>query len=106
MIRAPTGEQAVTLEEKDKAVRDFAFHPPSAGAPADLQESGKAYKTTTKEVVCETIMDQSVKKAPGPDRLTFHPIRLIWELDGNKVVELIQACIRTGIHPQAWKTGK
>ena len=42
-------------------------------------------------------MNQSVKKAPGPDRLTFRAIRLIWEWDSDRVVELIHACIRTGI---------
>ena len=51
-------------------------------------------------------MNQSVKKAPGPDRLTFRAIQLIWDRDSDKVVELIHACIRTGIHPQVWNTAK
>ena len=106
VIRTQLGEEAVTLEEKDRAFRESAFPPPPAGAPAELPEGGEMHVDTTKEAVREAIMKQSVKKAPGPDRPTFRAIRLIWDWDSDRLVELIHACIRTGIHPQAWKTAK
>ena len=67
----------MTLEEKYQAFRESTFPPPPAGTPAELPEGGEAYMGTTKEVVREAIMDQSVKKAHGPDRRTFYAIRLI-----------------------------
>lgn len=49
---------------------------------------------------------QSVKKAPGVDSISFKALRLLWQWAEDRIVALIQGCMRTGYHPCAWKTAK
>jgi len=44
-----------------------------------------------------------VKEAPGPDKLSFNAIQLLWKWDKQKIVRLTRAAIRTGWHPAVWK---
>jgi len=46
---------------------------------------------------------QSVKTAPGPDKLSFGAVRLLWKWDKERIVDLAKATIRTGRHPAVWK---
>ena len=46
-----------------------------------------------------------MKKAPGPDKLSFGAIRLLWKWDKERIVRLTKAAIRTGRHPSVWKRG-
>jgi len=46
---------------------------------------------------------QSVKKAPGPDKLSFGAISLLWKWDKQRIVRLTRAAIRMGRHPAVWK---
>jgi len=49
------------------------------------------------------LFSQSVQTAPGPDKLSFGAIRLLWKWDKERIVRLARAAIRTGRHPSVWK---
>jgi hypothetical protein len=51
-------------------------------------------------------LDQSVLKAPAPDRLGFKAIRLLWKWDSQRIIALVKTCFRLGIHPIAWKEAR
>jgi hypothetical protein len=52
------------------------------------------------------LFSQSTKKAPGPNRLNFKAIRLLWSWDKERVIALVQQCFRLGYHPERWKTAR
>jgi retron-type reverse transcriptase len=56
--------------------------------------------------VREALFAQSVKKAPGVDGIGFKALRLLWRWAEDRVVSLVQGCIRMGYHPCTWKTAK
>jgi len=56
----------------------------------------------TVQAVEQALYSQSVKKAPGPDKLSFGAIRLLWKWDKERIVRLTKAAIRTGRHPAEW----
>jgi hypothetical protein len=49
------------------------------------------------------LYSQSVKKAPGPDKLSFGAVRLLWKWEKERIVDLAKATIRTGRDPAVWK---
>lgn len=48
-------------------------------------------------------MSQSAKKAPGPDKINFQILRMIWEWDKMQITSMVQQVIRLGCYPKAWK---
>jgi retron-type reverse transcriptase len=56
--------------------------------------------------VREALFVQSVKKAPGVNGIGFKALRLLWRWAEDRIVALIQGCVRTGYHPCTWKTAK
>jgi hypothetical protein len=49
------------------------------------------------------LFSQSVKKAPGLDKLSFGAIWLLWNCDKERIVRLTKAAIHTGRHPEVLK---
>lgn len=43
------------------------------------------------------------KKAPGPDKINFQILRMIWEWDKMQITSMVQQVIRLGYYPKAWK---
>jgi hypothetical protein len=60
----------------------------------------------TDEDVQLAVFDQSVKKAPGPDKLGFKAIRLLWEWDAPRIIAIVKPSFRLGAHPRVWKEVK
>jgi hypothetical protein len=56
--------------------------------------------------VREALFAQSVKKTPGVDGIGFQALRLLWLWSEERIVALVQGCIRTGYQPCTWKTAK
>ena len=96
-LKSQDGSIAVTIEEKENLVRIASFPTP----PSDDQEPlesipGEAYNEVSKELVYRAIHLQSGKKAPGPDRINFRAIRLLWIRDAERIIALIRQFIRQG----------
>jgi hypothetical protein len=47
------------------------------------EEGGGTHLEIKEEEVKKAIYTQSVKKAPGPDKINFKKIRLLWEWDAK-----------------------
>jgi ribonuclease HI len=101
------GHTATTREEKEEMLRKQAFPPRNTGAEEPLGEEEEATPTMweriTEDEVHEAIHNQSTTKSPGPDRLSFKAIRILWEWEPERVTALVRAAVRTGTQPTAWK---
>jgi len=62
-----------------------------------------AHTRVTEQAVERALFSHPVKKAPGPDKLSFGAIRLLWKWDKERIVRLTRAAIRPGRHPAVWK---
>jgi hypothetical protein len=56
--------------------------------------------------VHEALFNQSLKRAPSVNGIGFSALRLLWRWADDRMVSLVQGCIRTGYHPCTWKTAK
>lgn len=56
--------------------------------------------------VRQALFAQSVKKAPGLDKLGFNALRLLWQWDLNRLVALVRGRLHAGYHPPCWKLAK
>jgi len=74
-LKSRTGEVAESWEEKAELIKEEAFPKPLKGVERKAQEEGEEmWKKITDEDIREALFDQSVQKAPGPDRLGFKAI--------------------------------
>jgi len=64
------------------------------------------WKKITEEDIREALFNQSVQKAPGPDRLGFKAIRLLWDWDYQRIINIVKVWFRLGVHPRVWKEAK
>jgi hypothetical protein len=76
-VKGPNGEIAVSLEEKETLFRTTAF--PTMGQQDNTPEPEipQMHEPIPLELIKKAIFTQSIKKAPGSDRLTFQAIRLL-----------------------------
>jgi hypothetical protein len=75
------GKQANTATEKEEMVRHKAFPPTNNNLYYELPPAGSAHTRVTEQAVERALNAQSVKKAPGPEKLSFGAIRLLWKWD-------------------------
>jgi len=98
---------AESWEDKAGLIKEEAFPKPLTGVERKAQEEGGGmWKTITDEDIRLALFDQSVKKAPGPDRLGFKAIRSLWEWDAPKIIAIVKMTFRLGIHPRVWKESR
>jgi len=97
------GIQANTIAEKEKMVRGESFPMNDGDQYYELPPAGQAPERIIKQLVEPALFSQSVKKAPGPNKLSFGAIRLLWRWSKTRIVELTKAAVRTGRHPTVWK---
>jgi hypothetical protein len=95
---------AATAEEKEKIFMAQAF-PSQTRAGRETAFPDSVADVSAREVR-EALFTQSVKKAPGVDGIGFKALRLLWRWAEDRVVSLVQGCIRMGYHPCTWKTAK
>jgi hypothetical protein len=88
---------AVTAEEKEEIFMAQAF-PPQAMDNEDIQIPDTSAGVSA-EQVREALFTQAVNKAPGINGIGFKALRLLWRWAEDRVVALVQGCIRTGYHP-------
>jgi len=106
-LRSRTGEVAESCEETAELIKEEAFPKPLKGVERKAQEKGgEMWKMITDEDIQEALFNQSVQKAPGPDRLGFKAIRLLWDWDSQRIINIVKTSFRLGIHPRVWKEAK
>jgi len=75
------GKQANTATEKEEMLRRESFPPNDNNQYYNLPPTGSAHTDCTEQGVKEALYSRSVKKAPGPDKLSFGPTPLLWKWD-------------------------
>jgi len=106
-LKSRSGEVAESWEEKAELIKEEAFPKPLKGVERKAQEEGgEMWKKITDEDIREALFNQSVQKAPGPDRLGFKAIQLLWDWDSQRIMNIMKVSFRLGIHPRVWKEAK
>ena len=96
-------KQTNTIAEKEEMLRGLSFPLNDGDQYYELPSPCQAHECITEQIVERALFSQSVKKAPGPDKLSFGAIRLLWKWNGMRNVGLTEAAVRTGRHPAIWK---
>jgi len=68
-------------------LRHDSFHPNDNDQYYELTPAGTAHTRVTEYVVERALSSHSVRKAPGPDKLYFGTIQLLWKWDKQRIVE-------------------
>jgi len=97
------GKPANTAIEQEEMLRLESFPLNDDDQFYELPPAGSADMKVTEKAVERAPYSQSVKKAPGRDKLSFGAVRLLWKWDQERIVDLPKATIRTGRHPAVWK---
>jgi hypothetical protein len=99
------GNTAEGHYEREQAL--LAAHFPKA-PPSDYtpKEGGRAVKRVNAEMVGELLERAANSSALGDDRISAGILKVFWEWDQQRIVQLVRACIRLGHHPGLWKTAK
>jgi len=106
-LRSRTEEVVESWDQKAELIKEEAFPKPLKGVERKTkEEGGEMWKKITEEDIREALFDQSVKKAPGPDRLECKVIRLLWEWDSWRIIEIVKALFWLEVHPQVWKEAR
>ena len=104
VLRDSDGNIATSMKGKEVLVCKSVFpKPPSSLTPEPCVIAGMAHKELTEEKISYTLMSQFAKKAPGPDKINFQILRMIWEWDKMQITSMVHQAIRLGYHPKAWK---
>jgi Reverse transcriptase (RNA-dependent DNA polymerase) len=109
-MKDANGDFATTIEEKEEIFRRMAFPEPIASSiniATTIDPSINAISSfITEKDIEKALLEQSIKKASGPDKLNFKAIRLLWSWDKARISALILQCFNQGVHPKAWKKAK
>jgi hypothetical protein len=92
-----------TSQEKEEMLRRESFPPNDDDKYYELPSGGSPQTCVTEEAVERAVLSQSVKKAPGPEKLSFGTIHLLRKWDKERIVRVTKAAIWTGGHPSVWK---
>ena len=92
-------KQVNTSLEKEEMLRHGSFPLNDGDQYNELPPAGSSHIRVTEQAVERAWYSQSVKKAPGPDKLSFGAIRLLWIWDKEGIVRLTRAAIGPGRHP-------
>jgi len=96
-------KQANTSLERKEMLRHESVPPTNGDQYYELPPAGIAHTRVTIQAVARAVYSQSVKKAPGPDQLSFGAIRLLLKLDKERIMRLTRAAVDTGRHQAVWK---
>ena len=109
-IKSLNGEVAITIEEKEAIFMKQAFpdlsKESSAALPLPTLNMNAENSFISEKDIEKALFEQSIKKAPGPDKLNFKALRLLWDWDKTRIIALISRCLNQGFHPKTWKKAK
>jgi hypothetical protein len=86
-LEGPCGK-AVTTEEKEEVLRESGFPIPPASEERVLPNGGDIHESIMKECLHQAIFDQSEDKAPGPDRISLKAMRMVWNWEPRRIIDI------------------
>jgi hypothetical protein len=98
--------KAVTTGEKEAVLRESGFPIPPASKERVVPNGGDIYESIMKECLQQAIFNQSEDKAPGPNRISLKAIRMVWNWELRRIIDITRQCLRIRIHPTVWKVAK
>lgn len=106
--QSTTGARRQSHEDKAKMLMDIPFPPPTPYDGDESQEgpSGMACQAVDKRLVASAFQGNSKKKSPRPDGVGPLAIACVYEWQPNRIVALVRAHIRLGVHPGRWKVAR
>ena len=95
------------MKAKEALVRRSAFPkpPPNLFKPPVILR-GVAHTKMTEEIVAQALTIQAATKAPGPDKINFHILQMIWSWEKAQITSMLYHAIRLGYHPTEWKRAR
>ncbi len=88
------------MKDKEYMARRTTFPPPPQSTLREPRiPTGIAHTIITKELVRKALMVQSNQKAPGPDKINFGILRLIWSWEAERMTQIDQQVVRLRYHP-------
>ena len=98
---------AITFQEKCNAfLKTLFIKPPESTEPswANYQESDEwVWSEVTKNEIKIDIFTSSIKKAAGPDTISFLILQKVYAVLENRFYKLYKVLIQFGYHPKCWK---
>ncbi len=98
---------AITFQKKCNAfLKTLFIKPPESTEPiwTNYQESDNwKWPEVTKDEIKAAIFTSSIKKAAGPDTISFLILQKIYAVLENRFYKLYKALIQFGYHPKCWK---
>lgn len=74
------GNIATSMKDKKTLIRKTAFPPPPKSSTREPRiPAGTAHLSITKDQVYNALIAQFTKKAPGPDKINFGILHIIWD---------------------------
>lgn len=90
-LKDPSGNIAISMKDKEHMVQRTTFPPPPRSTLKEPKISaGIAHTIITKELVRKTLLAQSTQKIPGPDKINFGILRLIWSWEAERMTQMVQ----------------
>ena len=95
------------MKAKEAMVRRSAFpKPPTHLIKPPVLSFGLAHANITEEMVAQALMTQAATKAPGPDKINFQILQMIWCWDKTRITNMVYHAVRLGYHPREWKKAR
>jgi hypothetical protein len=89
-------KQAITITEKDEMPKGESFPPIEHDQYFKLPPAAQAHQSGSKQAVEQALFSQSIRIAPGQDKLSFGAVHLLWKWDKEGIVEVPKSAIQTG----------
>jgi len=99
------GSIAESQEEREHAIMEAHFPraPPGSSEP---RVGGVAFERVDAHLVGTLLAKAANTSAPGDDRISVDIVKVFWQWDRQRIVQLVRTCIRLGYHPKLWRTAK
>lgn len=63
---------------------------------------GIAHQSITNQADERALFAQSVGNTPAPHQMSSGALHLLWEWEKERIMDLVNAVIRAGLHPAVW----
>jgi len=93
------GKQQHTGMQKEVMLRCESLPPNDNEHYNKLPPVGRPHMLVTEQAVDRALHSEPVREAPGPDKLSFGAIRLVWNWDEERIMRLTRAAMSMGRHP-------
>ena len=106
-FRDSDGNTAVSMKAKEALVRKSAFpKPPINLVELPVISLGLAHTKITEEVVAQALVTQAATKTPGPNKINFQVLQMIWNWDKVRITSMVYHAVHLGYHPMEWKKAR